>query len=195
MDFIVNGLNFSTEAFKELGHKISDITSNTLVSEHLYMTKNGRFFIVTNTLRLRGQFWRVQDASVRVCTVAEAYGWANQNSSEAQMQLAELCPPKSAQDLILLVDYRRGTPKHAKNYIHHVVFRVDGQDLYYIASNRPMEPMDFKTQLVSVTGVEGVEDFSEYMCLRDMYEENARAWVEDHLPPRVYAKCFGSADA
>lgn len=101
---------------------------------------------------------------------------------------------KTAQDLILLADYRIGNPRRPKSYIHHVIFGPRDNSVYYIASNRLMEPLDYKTQLVSVTGVEGVKDFCEHMCVRDMYGEYARAWAEDHLPPAVCAKCFGPAE-
>ena len=194
MEVIIKGVRYNTETAKLLGQRVLLTSRDEHLVEQLYKTLDGRYFICD-------QGYGQEDSQcvarefIRLCSTDEAYTWADKHSLEAQMRLSETCSPMTAKDLILLADYRSGTHSHPKNYIHHVVFFSPDWSEYFIASNRLMEPLDYKTQIVSVTGVEGIQDFCERMCVRSMCEEYARAWAEDHLPPRVFAKCFGSADA
>lgn len=193
MEVIIKGGRYNTETAKLLGERVFKTHFGGCHVERLYKTHDGHFFI--HDQDKNGNSDCVTRTSIRLCSTDEAYAWADKYSLEAQMRLSEAHPPMTAKDLILLADYRSGTHSNPKNYIHHVVFFAPDWSEYFIASNRLMEPLDYKTQVVSVSGVEGVKDFCERMCVRSMCEEYARAWAEDHLPPRVYAKCFGSADA
>lgn len=195
MEEIIKGLRFNTATAKLLGQRVSQLFANEFVKEHLYQTHTGHRFFYHHVYYLKNMKVITIRESIRPCTIDEAYAWANKYNPEAQEHLSEPQLPLTAQDLVLLADYRSGSPRRPKSYVHHVIFGTQDKSVYYIASNRIIEPIDYQTQVVSVTGVEDVKDFTERMCVRDMNEEYARAWAEDHLPPRVYAKCFEATEA
>lgn len=191
MERIIRKRRYNTETSEKIGECVfSDFVQRR---EVLYRTDNGRLFLTFEKYdeQATPPFYH---AELRTCSMPQAYVWAANASDEVLARLKELYPPKPTDNLVLLADYRCGSPAEAKTYVHQVIFGTPGGADYFIASNHPIDPLHGSKEPVSVSGTEGVEAFCEDMYIDCLTEEEAKAWAEDCLPVDIYIRCFGPVE-